>query len=226
MQQKITSLLATFKTVDAFGTKYAADFLPASLGGQQFALVHTAVTSTATLGATQVSGAEQVGSGVLGKVAGRFHLRTDLLAITDSVHSLVLLGNTGLAGKFLMPHSNGDQALLNTARAFATDAAAFSALFISTGLPAAFITTLNADITALEAAVSTKGAGTGTESGATGGLEDTAHKASIALHVLNTIVKNTYKTNPQRLAEWVVASHVEKHTPVPRPPAPTPPPAK
>jgi hypothetical protein len=47
-------------------------------------------------------------------------------------------------------------------------------------------------------------------------LESTVQKAAVALHVLNTIVKNTYKNNPSRLAEWATASHVEKHTPVPR----------
>ena len=39
---------------------------------------------------------------------------------------------------------------------------------------------------------------------------------AIALHILDTIVKNTYRANPQPLAEWVIASHVEKHMPVPK----------
>jgi hypothetical protein len=42
---------------------------------------------------------------------------------------------------------------------------------------------------------------------------------------MNTVVKNTYKNNPVKLAEWATASHVEKHTPVPRAkptPSPTP----
>ena len=216
MKQKITSLVGAFKTVDAFGTKYTADFPPDSLGGQQFALVHTAVPLTAGLGATQVSGGEQTHSAVLAKVAGRFHLHDDMIGITTAAHSLLLLGNTAIAGKFLMPHNNGDQALLNSARAFAADAVAFSALFISTGLPATFITQLNADITDFETCVTTKGAAVGTEAGATGGLEDAAHKAAVALHVLKTIVPNTYKNNPAKLAEWATASHVEKHTPVPR----------
>jgi hypothetical protein len=46
------------------------------------------------------------------------------------------------------------------------------------------------------------------------------------LHVLNTVVKNTYKNNPAKLAEWATASHVEKHTPVPRPPKPSATPVK
>jgi len=50
--------------------------------------------------------------------------------------------------------------------------------------------------------------------------------ALIALHVLKTIVPNIYKNNPAKLAEWATASHVEKHTPVPRPPKPAATPAK
>ena len=216
MNQQVTSLTSAFKTVDAFGIANAADFLPASMGGQQFALIHAAVPQTATLGAAQVSGADAAHSSVIAKVAGRFHLHDDLLGITTAAHSLALLGTAGLDGKFLMPRSGGDQALLNSARAFQTDAAAFSAQLISLGLSATFLTQLGTDITAFEASITAKGAGVGAQAGATGGLEDTAHKAAIALHVLKTIVPNIYKNNPAKLAEWATASHVEKHTPVPR----------
>jgi hypothetical protein len=138
------------------------------------------------------------------------------VGITNAVHSLVLLGTAGLDGKFLLPRSGGDQALLNSARAFAADAPAFSAQLISLGLAADFIAQLNADITAFETVITAKGTAVGAQAGATGGLEDAAHKAAVALHVLNTVVKNTCKNNPAKLAEWATASHVEKHTPVPR----------
>jgi hypothetical protein len=216
MNKKVTSLAATFKTTDAFGIANAADFPAGSMGAQQFALIHAAVLQTATLGAAQVSGADAAHSSVMSKVACRFHLRDDLHGITDAAHSLVLMGTAGLDGKFLMPRSGGDQALLNSARAFQTDAAAFSAQFITLGLDPNFLTHLGTDITDFEAAITAKGAGVGAQAGATGGLEDAAHKAAVALHVLKTIVKNTYKNNPAKLAEWATASHVEKHTPVPR----------
>jgi hypothetical protein len=159
---------------------------------------------------------EETHSTVLAKIAGRFHLHDDMIGITNAAHSLSLLGTVGLAGKFMMPHDNGDQALLNAARAFAADAVAFQAAFVSTGLAADFIAHLNADITAFEAAITTKGAAQGTQAGATGGLESTGHAAAVALHVLDTIVKNTYKNNPAKLAEWATARHVEKHMPVPQ----------
>jgi len=216
MKRKIASLTATFKTASAFGVKYAADFPAASVGGQQFALVSAAVPQTATLGAAQVSGEESVHAGVLSKVACRFNLRDDLHNISEAAHSLALLGTAGLDGKFRLPRSGGDQALLNSARAFQTDAAAFSAPFVSLGLHDDFLTHLGSDITDFETVITAKGAALGEQAGATGGLEDTANKAAIALHVLNTIVKNTYKNDPAKLAEWATASHVEKHTPVPR----------
>ena len=119
--------------------------------------------------------------------------------------------------------TSGDQALLNTARAFRADADPFSAQFISVGLHADFLAHLDTDIANFEAAISAKGAGVGAQAGATGGLEEAAHKAAVALHVLGTIVKNTYRNNAAKLAEWATASHVEKHTPVPQPKPATPP---
>jgi len=211
-----TSLLATYKTTAAFGTKYAAAFPPDSVGGQQFAIVSAAVPAEGDLGAQQVSGKQQKKTGVKSKAVAYKQLHDDLLAITDAAHSLVLLGTPGLDGKFHLPRNHGAQDILNAARAFKTDAAAFTAQFISVGLPADFLTTLDGHITDYENAISAKGAGTGQQAQATGGIEDTNHKAAIALHVLNTVVRNTFKNDAAKLAEWVVASHVEKHTPVPR----------
>jgi len=223
MNQQITSLTATFKNVSAFGVKYAADFPLASIGGQQFAIITAAVPQTAALGGAQVSGKDAAHAGAFSKATARLHLHDDLHRIADAAHSLALLGTAGLDGKFLLPRSAGDQALLNAARAFQTDVAPFSAQLINLGLDANFLANLGTDITNFEAAISAKSAGTGTQAGATGGLEDAAHKAAVALHVLNTVVRNKYKNDPQKLAEWATASHVEKHTPVPRAKPATPP---
>jgi hypothetical protein len=223
MKKRETNLLATFKTTDAFGDKYATNFPATSIGGKQFALVKAAVTATSGLGADQVSGGEETHAGVLGEAALRLKLHDDLLNISKAAHSLVLLGTAGLDGKFHMPRHDGDQELLNTARAFAADAVPFQAQFVSLNLADTFIADLNTDIGDFETAIKGKGTGKGKKAGATTGIAKTIHNAGIALHVLNTIVPNTYKNDPQKLAEWVVASHIEKHTPVPRTkPAPAP----
>lgn len=211
-----TSLLATFKNVSDFGIKYAAVFTPASVGGQQFALVSAAVPQEGDLGAQQISGGRQKKAGVKSKAVAYLQLHDGMLAISDAAHSLALLGTAGLDGKFHMPRNHGAQDILNTARAFKKDATPLAAQFTGVGLPADFLTQLDAHISDYETAISAKTSGLKAQAGATGGIEDTAHKAAIALHVLNTVVRNTYKNDPQKLAEWVVASHVERHTPVPR----------
>jgi hypothetical protein len=223
MKKREISLLATLKTTDAFGDKYGADYPAGSTGAKQFALVKAAVTATGDLGADQVAALQETHGSVLDEAALRLKLHGDLLAISTAAHSLVLLGTAGLDGLFHMPRHDGDQELLNTARAFAADAAPFQTQFVSLNLAATFIADLLQDIADFETAIKGKGKGKGKKAGATTGIAKTIHDAGIALHVLNTIVPNTCKNDPQKLAEWVVASHVEKHTPVPRAkPAPAP----
>ena len=218
-----TSLLSTFKNVNAFGIKYASDFPPTSIGGQQFALVSAALPKAGDLAAQQVSGGGEKKAGVKSKATAYKQIHDDLLAISDAAHSLALLGTAGLQGKFLMPRNHGAQDMLNAARAFQKDATPLAAQFASVGLPADFLKQLDTDISDCEAAISAKTSGLKMQAGATGGIGDMAHKAAIALHVLNTVVRNTYKNDPAKLAEWTVASHVERHTPVPRAkPAPAP----
>ena len=222
MKKRETNLLATLKTVDAFGDENAADFPADSVGGKQFALVKAAVTATSQQGADQVSGGTAAHAGVVDEAALRLKLHDDLLNLNQAAHSLVLLGAAGLDGKFHMPRHDGDQELLNTARAFAADAVAFKTQFVSLNLAATFIDDLNSDIDDFEAALKAHGTGKSKKAGATGGIAKTIHAAGMALHVLNTVVPNTYKDDPAKRAEWVVASHVERRTPVPRK-KPTPP---
>ena len=162
MEQKISSLVAASKPWTPLASPTPPIFLPASLGGQQFALIHAAVTSTATLGAAQVSGTEQTHSAVLGKVAGRFHLHDDMIGITNAAHSLVLLGTAGLGRKIShAPQQRRPGPAQFRPRLCRRCRRLLRAHFISLGLAANFITNLNADITDFEAAITAKGTGAG-----------------------------------------------------------------
>ena len=210
MKHQETCTLDTCKRVKAFGEKHAGDFPSDSLGGQQFAKVSAAVPATGAYGAQQVSGAGTAHSGVLTKGTARLLLHGDLAAINNAAHSLALLGATGLDAKFRMPRSGSEQALLDTARAFAKDALPLKTQFLSLKLPANFLENLTAHTTAFEAAGTTKSDGVGDQVGGTTGIGTTLHDAVIALHVLDTLVRNTYANNPMILAEWLTASHVER----------------
>jgi hypothetical protein len=216
MDIKEIHLLATFKNVNDFGAKYAADFAPDSTGGKQFAIIAAAVPKAGTLGAQQISGKGEIKAAVKSKAVAYKQIHDDMLDINKAAHSLSLLGTAGLDGKFLMPHARGGQKLLDAARSFKKDATPLSAQLIGLGLDAQFLTTLGNHIDDYENANSTKGQGRDAIGGGVGGMADTAHQAAIALHVLDTVVRNTYKNDSAKLAEWTIASHVEKHTPVPR----------
>jgi hypothetical protein len=227
MKQQVIRTLDTLKRVNAFYTNHAADFPASSLGGQQFAKVAAAVTQAGTLGEQQLTAGADAHNSVLSKATLRLLIHDDMAGINRVAHSLSLLGTADLDGKFAMPHSRGDQKLVNAARAFITEATPFKAPMTQLGLPADFLDTLKTHTDAFETAGSGQAAGTQSKASATAGLSDTAHDAVIALHVLDTIVRNTYKNDPQKLAEWTVASHVERNqtkaaTPVPVPqPTPT-----
>lgn len=220
MKDQEIRTLDTLKRTNNFGAKYAADFPAASIGGQQFAKIAAAVTQTGALGAQQTSGGGDAHGGVLTKGTLRLLIHDDLAGINRAAHSLALLGTAGLEGKFRMPHSNGDQVLLNTARAFITEAVPLKAQMTQLNLPADTLDTLKTLTDSFEAALKTKSDAIGSQAAATAGIGHTVHDAVIALHVVDSIVRNTYKNDAAKLGEWTVASHVERAPQHPAKPAP------
>ena len=210
MKKQVIRTLDTLKRVNVFAAKYAADFPPTSLGGQQFAKIAAAVTQTGNLGEQQLTAGADAHSSILSKATLRLLIHDGLTAINRAAHSLAMLGTAGLEGKFQIPHSRGDQKLVNAARSFITEATPFKARMVKLNLPVDFLDALKTEADAFETAASGKSSGKESRASATAGLSDTAHDAVIALHVADTIVRNTYKNDPQKLAEWTVASHIER----------------
>jgi hypothetical protein len=212
-----TAILDTVKNVNTFGTTNAADFTATSSGGKQFAIIAAAVPAESDLGAQEVSGQNQMKAGVKSKAVAYKQIYDDLADVAKAAHSLALLGTIeGIGRAFLMPRNHGAQDILSAARAFKKDAQPFAPQFADMGLDADFFTAMDGHITDFENAIAAKGKGKGDLGGGVGGMADTAHQAAIALHVLDTVVRNKYSDDPEKLAEWTIASHVEKHTPVPR----------
>jgi hypothetical protein len=122
MKNQEIRTLDTLKRADAFHTANAADFPATSLGGQQFAIITDAVMQTGALGAAQLSAGSETHGSVLSKSTLRLLIQDDLVHLNRAAHSLALLGTPGVDGELRMPRGNGDQKLLNAARAFITDA--------------------------------------------------------------------------------------------------------
>jgi hypothetical protein len=85
---------------------------------------------------------------------------------------------------------------------------------------------LNADIAALETAISNQASGVGAHVSAGAGLDDAMDRADEVMRKLHAIMRNRYVNNPAVLAEWLSASHTEraprrkKSASSPTPPAP------
>jgi hypothetical protein len=222
MKNQEIRTLDTLKRADAFHTANAVDFAAGSVGAKQFAAITDAVMQAGALGATQLTAGAEAHSSVLSQATLRLLIQDDLVHINRAAHSLALLGTPGVDGEFRMPRGNSGQKLLNAARAFITDATPLKAQFITLNLPADFLDTLQTHTDAFETTLKSKARGKQTQAGATSGIADTAHNAVIALHVVDTIVRNTYKNDPAKLAEWTVASHVERAARKTAKPAPAP----
>ena len=224
MTNKQTHETDAFQRVKKFGTDHAADFPAASVGGQQFAIVTAAVPQAQGQAADQLSAIGDRGKATLTK--GQIHpdLHDQLKAISESAHTLADLGTTGLDAKFRMPRSGGHGALLTAARQFLKDATPMKDQFLSVNMSADFLDTLDQTITNFDNATDDQTGGLEGQAGSTTGLAATNAAARKAMRALNTIVRNTYKTNPTVLAEWVIASHIESgkahHATQPTPPTP------
>lgn len=198
-----------FQRVKKFAADHAADFLPASVGGQLFAKVSAAVPQGQTQAADQLSGKGDRGQATKTKSQIHPDLHDQLKAISDSAHTPADLGTPGLDAKFRMPRSGGHGALLTAARQFLKDATPMNAQFLSVNLPADFLDTLQTTITNFDNATDDQTGGLEGQAGATTGIANTNAEARKALRNLNTIVHNTYKNNPTVLAAWTIASHIE-----------------
>jgi len=198
-----------FIRVRAFGVAHAVNFPPASLGGQLLAEITAAISTVDAAGTSQASGSGAARRGTSTKRSARAELRDQVEAISRTARGLAV-DTPGLEEKFRMPRGNNDQLLLNSARAFASDAVEHEQTFIAHAMPKTFIADLNLAISAFEVAIDEQAAGIGERVGATSAIEDASENGVKAQRKFDVIVRNTFRDNPAALAEWTAASHLER----------------
>ena len=141
-----------FGRVGDFRATRAAEFPPDSAGGQLFAALQTEKDIIEAQASAQSSGFSLEREGTATRLVARESLRSQLEAMSRTAVSLAQT-TPGMENRFRMPHGNNDQNLINTARAFASDAAPHAARFVSFGLALNFIANLEATITEFEQAI-------------------------------------------------------------------------
>jgi hypothetical protein len=217
-----------FVRVCDFGEAHASDFAAGTLGQQQFAALAAVVTEIDGHAMSEVSARGDARQGTQTRSQAREALRDALEAINRTARAMADEA-PGIENKFRMPRGNNDSQLINVARAFLADATPLKTQFIAHELPADFLEDLQADITALESAISDQSSGVGNHVAASAAIDDAITRGIEIVRKLDAIVRNKYANNPAVLAEWTSASHTERaprRAPPPSTgPTPTPPPA-
>jgi hypothetical protein len=194
-----------------FHNQNAASFPSGSMGATLFATITSAVTRVANAMANQTGGSSDFHEGTMSKAAAGEAVRQSLERLRRTTRSMAQAeGNDHLDAKFRIPRKPSHQALLVTARASAAEAETMIDQLVAYGLPIDFPDTLNAQITALDTAISSQNTGLESQVAATREIEDSLEELITAVRQVNGIVHNVFHDNPAKLAAWETARHIER----------------
>jgi hypothetical protein len=198
-----------FLRVREFGAGRAAEFPPSTLAGELFNVINGVVGELEAHATAQASGKGAAQESTASKAAARDELRRDLEAITRTARVMALTA-PGLESKFRTPRSFSDQALLITARAFASDAQPLKTDFTRRGLPEDFLEDLAGDIEEFEQAVAQTMQRRGTHVAATAAIDAAIERGVNTARELDVIMRNKFAADPPALAAWLSASHTQR----------------
>lgn len=193
--------------IKQFGEENAADFPPASAGGENFAVVGAVIENLREHAAAQTSGAVQ--NTTVRKAALRDSVREKMKAIARTARALAI-DNPNLSRLFRIPDGDNDQKLIATAREFARESEDFKTDLISFGLRSDFIEAIAANITEFEQALTDKAQATGDKVSATASIDDELELGMNAARRLDAIVRNVYQDRAGKLAAWSSARHIAR----------------
>lgn len=201
----------------AFVADNAVDFPSASPGGKIADAQNTDITLIKQLASEQISAAGSQQIGLKDEALDEIYLLIRMMSrAADAMEDEI----PGVEDLFPLPRNRSEQNILAAARNFAAAAAPYEAKFIEYDLPTGFLANLQSLITAAETAAINSDKADERTGGATGGIKAAMTRCGERSKKLGAIVKNKYVNNPQKLAAWLVASHLERAPKPAKPPTP------
>lgn len=202
--------LEAFKRINLFGNLHPEDFPAGKRVTAQLAIIRAAEASATGSSTSQSSHGGAAQSGTATKADYYDELHDDLKAISRTARSMAEDLPGGLEMRFRMPRPATYNTVLIAARAFLADATPLEAEFIANEMPADFLADLEADIAAFENAAEDQGDGQIQQVGATRSIGEAVTAGMKALRTLDPLMRNKYRNDATRLAEWLTASHVAR----------------
>jgi len=116
----------------------------------------------------------------------------------------------GISQNFQMPTSLSGESLIEAARAFIASATPLKPLFLGREMPENFLEVLADTIQSYEEAVNDYNLHRANATAAKTMFKDTCNLALALKRELDPIVRNKYRNDPEKLALWEAASHLER----------------
>lgn len=209
MEDSIRRKLDKFERQQAFFTDNAAAFPIGSPGGQVAAVNAAIVNEMQELAGDQFSDAnasEQATDDKSGLLGEMMMLLRNMNRAANAFEEEI----PGTDQMFRLPRNRSEENLLAAARSFLEDATPLQTQFIEYGLDATFLNDLQTYIAQIEAA-GQRGDSSGEQRAAsTAGLTDAAARGMKNSRRADAIVRIKFADDPQKLAAWTVASHLER----------------
>lgn len=206
--------------VKDFGNTHGHRFAEGRAAHDQFAVV----TSTVAQLSAHAVATSATGLGKAPLEAARDLLLDWLEAISRTARALSD-DTPGLGDTFHLPPLLNHQTLLTAGRRFASEAETFSSLFVTHGLPATFITDLQALVTQLEQAVRAREARKNRQTAARTNIRTSLRAGNTAVRKLDAVINNQLHGDTATLDLWRRAKRVlytTRSKAAPAPPSPAP----
>lgn len=160
-----------------------------------------------------ITSASAIGAGVSGtrsKVARAEEIENDIRLVAQTAR-LIEKRFDDFQNTFVLPRGSltYDQ-IVEYAESFVIDAAKDNDKFAEYALTDAFFTELTGKVEGFRIASQEQADGKRTGVGATAEAEDAIRATLNTRKELNRTIKNHYRNNPQKLAEWLTASHIRR----------------
>jgi hypothetical protein len=173
-------------------------------------ILRTELQVIADLGAKKISATADAKDFTINKGNLRIALRKAMQDITDMWEPMAK-NYENAQNKFKMPRGS-DQLLIDTAGSYIEDAQALKTAFTNRRMPEDFIEDLIAKRDAFVAIIGEASTARIERVGVNAQIPNSVERCVTAVRDIDPIVKMVYRDKPGKLAEWISASHVERHS--------------
>jgi hypothetical protein len=194
-----------------FGTMTVDSFPANSIGGQKFSTLNDLADKIDLFGSREAQekgaakAATEAKAALLRKISGQMKsMRETALSCEPQ--------QPGISQNFNMPASSSAESLIEAARAFVAAATPLKPLFLSREMPENFLEVLTDDIQSYEDAVNNSNLHSANRVAARTMVSSVCSQVLVLRRELDPIVRNKYRDDPEKLALWETASHLERPT--------------